>query len=276
MRLAAITDEISQDLAHALSVMAEYGCHEAELRNVYGTYIIDADESLLRRVESELAAAGATVPCIDTPLFKCDLDEARAATGPTHGAAERTHADQLHLLLHSIEVAKRFGTAYLRIFSFWRRGPLTPDIEDRVATALSQPCQVAERAGITLLLENEHACYFGTGTETARLIEKIGSPALKMIWDPGNAFMAGEQPFPAGWEAAAPHTAHLHIKDARALADGRLEWTVVGDGEIDYVGQFAALRAAGFAGAISLETHMHGEEPSRRSLASLRTLIPSA
>ena len=31
-----------------------------------------------------------------------------------------------------------------------------------------------------------------------------------------------------------------HIKDARASDEGKLEWTVVGEGEIDYVGQFRA------------------------------------
>ncbi len=65
--------------------------------------------------------------------------------------------------------------------------------------------------------------------------------------------MAGEQPYPSGYEAAAPHIAHVHIKDARATDDGKLRWTVVGDGEIDYAGHFAALKkcrihGSGFSG----------------------------
>ena len=81
MRLSAITDEISQDLAHALAVMSEYGCKDAELRNVYGKYIVDADAELLTRIEKDLAHAGFSVPCIDTPLFKCDLEGTSAASG---------------------------------------------------------------------------------------------------------------------------------------------------------------------------------------------------
>lgn len=282
MRLSCITDEISQDLSHALSVMAEYGCRDAELRNVYGKYIVDADEDLLRRVEKDLAAAGMAVPCLDTPLFKCDLDDSgQEVSGATHGAGARTLDDQMRLLQHSIDLCRRFGTPYIRIFSFWRRGPVTPDLEDRIAQALTRPCEVAERAGITLLLENEHACYLGTGAETARMIEKIGSRALRMLWDPGNAFMAGETPFPAGWEAAAPHTAHLHVKDARVGADGKPSWTVVGDGDIDYVAQLRALREASFDGVIALETHYRGpdgepETSSRACLASLRRLLGNA
>ena len=279
MRLSAITDEISQDLEHALDVLSEFGCRDAELRNVYGTYIVDADEALLDRVERALSARGMRVPCLDTPLFKCELDPAAAgASGATHNAVDRTLDDQLRLLQHSIDLCKRFGAPYIRIFSFWRRGPLTPEIEERIAQALTHPCEIAERAGITLLLENEHACYLGTGAETARMIETIGSPALKMLWDPGNAFMAGETPFPAGWGAAAPHTVHLHIKDAQALGNDSPTWTVVGEGDIDYAGQLRALRDAGYAGVVALETHYRApggtpEDASRACLTGLKRLI---
>ena len=278
MHLTAITDEISQDLSRALDVLQEYGCTQAELRNVWGTYIVDADEETLKRVERELARTGMSVPCLDTPLYKCDLDESSTPSGPTHLAKERQLSDQLTLLQHSIDLAKRFGTTYLRIFAFWRRGPLTPELEDRIAKALTRPCEIAERAGITLLLENEHACYLGTGKEAARVIEKIGSPALKLLWDPGNAFMAGETPFPAGWEAAAPHVVHVHVKDARSTEAGQPAWCVVGEGDIDYKGQLAALKASGYAGAVSLETHYKApggdaELASRQCLDGLKRLI---
>ncbi|MBC7807909.1 MAG: hypothetical protein H7145_17395, partial [Akkermansiaceae bacterium] len=85
MRPAVITDEISQNLDHALAVMGEYGVTQAELRNVYSTYIVDADEALLKQVEADLRKHGATVCCVDTPLFKCNLESAYTASGPTHG-----------------------------------------------------------------------------------------------------------------------------------------------------------------------------------------------
>ncbi len=281
MRLSCITDEISQDLGSALRVMAEYGIVDAELRNVYGRYIVDADDSELVIVERDLARAGMRVCCLDTPLFKCDLDPSTGVgVGATHGAGDRTLEDQMGLLQHSIDLCRRFDTRLIRIFSFWRRGPLTPALEERIAEALSRPCQVAERAGVTLLLENEHACTLGTGAETARMVERIGSPALKMLWDPGNAYMAGETPFPAGWAAVAGHVAHVHVKDARAVSGGPPEWACVGDGDIDYPGQFAALRAAGYDGVVSLETHWRGagdpEASSRACLAALGSLVDRA
>ncbi|GAB4452745.1 MAG: sugar phosphate isomerase/epimerase [Armatimonadaceae bacterium] len=282
MRLSAITDEFSQDLGHALDIMREFGCKDAELRNVYNKYIVDADEEMLQKVEKELKRTQMSVPCIDTPFYKCDLEgDTNIAAGPTHGAVTRTLEDQMHLLQHAIDLCKRFDAPYIRIFSFWKKGPLTPEIEDKIADALVRPCEIAQRAGVTLLLENEHACYLGTGAETARVIETVGSPALKMIWDPGNAFMAGEHPFPSGYNEAKAHVAHLHIKDARVGDDGKLTWTRVGEGEIDYVGQFQALKADGFTGVVALETHWKGpngdkEEASRLCLESLKQMIENA
>lgn len=281
MRPAVITDEISQNLEHALRVMGEYGVTHAELRNVYDKYIVDADEDLLKQVEADLQKHGATVCCIDTPLFKCNLESSTASAGPTHGANERTLADQQTLLLHSIDVAKRFGTEYLRIFSFWKHGNLTPEIEDRIADELVRPCELADRAGITLLLENEHACYLGTAAETARVIERIGSPALKMVYDPGNSFFAGEQPFPAGFESARNHYAHIHVKDACVNADGMPAWCSVGEGEIDYPGLFATLKLDNYNGIVALETHFKGangdaEAASRQSLENMIRLMEQA
>ncbi|MBC7804682.1 MAG: sugar phosphate isomerase/epimerase, partial [Akkermansiaceae bacterium] len=243
--------------------------------------IVDADEALLKQVEADLRKHGATVCCVDTPLFKCNLESAYTASGPTHGATERTLADQQTLLLHSIDVAKRFGTEYLRIFSFWKHSALTPEIEDRIADELVRPCELAARAGITLLLENEHACYLGTAAEAARVIERIGSPAIKMIYDPGNSFFAGEQPFPAGFESARNHYAHIHVKDAGVNADGMPAWCPVGEGEINYPLLFAALKSDGYGGIVALETHYKGadsdpEKASRQSLANMIRLMEQA
>ena len=51
----------------------------------------------------------------------------------------------------------------------------------------------ADAGAYTLLLENEHACFIGTGAEAGRIAGEIGSPHFKLVWDPGNAFHAGER-----------------------------------------------------------------------------------
>lgn len=279
MKLAVITDEISMDLEHALDVMREYDVMGAELRSVWDKNIADLPADDIARIKRIVADKGFTVCCIASPFFKCELgDEAASDTGMTHQATERSMSEQKELLQHLFGLADTFGTNLIRVFSFWKRQELTPELQRRIVDAFAEPVAMAEKAGKILALENEHACYLGTGVETAAVLKEINSPGLRAVWDPGNAFCAGEVPYPDGYEAIREFTVHVHIKDAVRGTDGKARFVVVGEGEIDYVGQFAALRSAGYDGYISLETHYapkdgSKEEGSRQCLAGLRKML---
>lgn len=279
MLLSAITDEISMDLAHALDVMSEYGCKAVELRSMWSTNISDLSDEQVDEARKILDDRQMSVCCLASPLFKCELQkDLIAETGRMHLATERTPEQQMELLARCARLAKVFGTRYIRCFSFWRRGQLTPEIEDAVAYSISDAVKYAEDNDVVLLMENEHDCYLGTGAETARMLSRFESPALRAVWDPGNAFFAGEIPYPDGYEAIRNYVAHVHVKDAELLASGRKKFVIVGDGEIDYAGQFAALKADGYTGYISLETHYRPfggtpEQASRLCLQSLNKLL---
>ena len=280
MQLSVITDEIDADLEHALDVMAEYGVRGAELRQIWDKNIADAPEEYWDRAKKLLDARGMTVVGIASPFFKCDLPgiSSDGPAGPLHAASARGLGDQIHVLDHCIKAAHFFGTDLIRVFSFWRRGALTPAVEDLIVDSFSEPAELAASEGIVLGLENEHACYLGTGAQTARVLEKIGSPAVRSIWDPGNAFFDGERPYPVGYESIKTFIAHVHVKDA-AVPEGATqpEWTVVGEGQIDWSGQIGALRDSGYQGYLSLETHYHGhgtkEASSRACLEGLLKLL---
>jgi sugar phosphate isomerase/epimerase len=293
VQLAAITDEISQDFEHALDVLREYDIQGAELRGLWGTNIADLTDAQAERAQSALKARGMNVVALSTPFFKCDLavgtQNAGEAEGRMHLAQALPFEKQIAMLKRCIELAQFFETPYLRVFSFWRKAVLTPEIEAQIGAAFQEPLALAEKADLTLLLENEHACFIGTGAEAARVAQAIASPHFKICWDPGNAFCADETPFPDGYEVVKPYFAHIHIKDAvmrESEEKGRHpQWCVVGEGEIDYEGHFAALKRDGYQGYLSLETHYlpaqgsapdgrgTPEEGSRPCLAALRRLI---
>lgn len=277
VRLSVITDEISMEFEYALDVMLEYGCQGAELRSLWGTNISDLSEEQMKRAKAALDARGMEVSCIASPLLKCDLyGETGEATGNTHQATTRNMDEQLALLDRCIKAAKFFGTPYIRIFAFWKRSELTDNIEADIIRALKEPARIAEAAGVVLGLENEHACFLGTGAQIARVIKAVGSPALKAVWDPGNAFAAHELPYPDGYEACKADIVHVHVKDAATEGDGA-KFVRIGDGQIDFPGQLKALKDDGYAGYISLETHWKpggvAEDGSRQCLASLNDLF---
>lgn len=292
MQLCAITDEISQDFEHALDVLLEYGATGAELRGLWGVNISDLSDEQVERAKSALKSRGLSTVCLATPFYKCDMAVATPADGSRgamHLAQPRDFEQQMELLRRCIRLAHVFDTRLIRVFSFWRKEAYNAEIEQRIIELFEEPVACAAAAGIELVLENEHACYIGTGAEAARIAAAVNSPALKIVWDPGNAFFANEIPFPIGYDAVKPWLAHIHIKDGRMMqaADQgiRPQWCVVGEGEIDYTGHFAALKRDNYQGYVSLETHYvpatgsgesgkgTAEDGSRPCLAALRKLI---
>lgn len=293
MQLAAITDEISQEFEHALDVMLEYGANGAELRGLWGTNIADLTDDQVARAKTALKTREMQVVGLSTPFFKCDLTPQTANPGESAGAMHLATPlgleQQMELLTRCIRLAHLFETPLLRVFTFWRKEVLTPAIEARIVDAFEAPLALAAREGVILGLENEHACFIGTGAEAGRIAAAINSPHLKVVWDPGNAYFAGETPYPNGYEAIKPWLAHVHVKDGKLVETAdqgpRPQWCVVGEGEIDYVGQFAALKRDQYAGWISLETHYRPEtgsgpdgkgtpeDGSRPCLAALKSLL---
>ncbi len=294
MQLSAITDEISQDFEHALDVLLEYGATGAELRGLWGVNISDLSDEQVDRAKSALKARGLGAVCLATPFYKCDMAAANPADGSSgamHLAQPRDFEQQMDMLRRCIRLALTLDTQFIRVFSFWRKEAYDAEIEQRIIDLFAEPVACAAKAGIVLVLENEHACYIGTGAEAARIAGAVNSHALKIAWDPGNAFFADEIPFPNGYDAVKPWLAHIHIKDGRMVQTAdqgiRPEWCVVGEGEIDYAGHFAALKRDNYRGYISLETHYvptvgsgeggkgTPEDGSRPCLAALRKLIDS-
>ena len=143
------------------------------------------------------------------------------------------------------------------MFSYWR----TTEPErtyDRLAEALLALAEQAGRRGIVIGLENEHACNVGTGEEASRMLARLDHPSLKVLWDPANASILGEKPFPNGYQTLDPtRIAHVHAKDC-FVKDHKPEWGPVGEMGIGWRGQIDALRRDGYDGWISLETHWTG------------------
>ncbi|MGO8673893.1 MAG: sugar phosphate isomerase/epimerase family protein [Capsulimonadaceae bacterium] len=283
MKVAVITDEFDADVEHAVAVMAQYQVRGVELRQMWDKNIVDAPREYWDRAKAALDRHGMEVVGIASPFYKCELpgENGDGPRGPLHSARVRGLDEQRHVLDRAFEAARFFGTRLVRVFSFWRRGPLTAEIEQQIVDAYAEPARLAAEAGIVLGLENEHACYTGTGTQTARVLEKIGSPFVRAIWDPGNAFCDGEQPYPHGYEAIREFVVHIHVKDAATASPGQMPaWTVVGEGDIDYRGQVRALKNSGYTGYLSLEAHYRGratqEASTRACLEGLIRLVESA
>lgn len=276
--LGVLTDEISEDLDHALAVCKDLDIQVVELRSVWNTNIIDLDDAQLTRLEATLKQEGFTVCAIASPYLKCHLDQAAPAAGRMHSAGQATRAEQPGILETSLDLADRFDAPIVRAFSFWRVDDPEAVREEVLDTLREATARTAQR-GRLLGLENEHACNIATGEEAAWYFERIPDRTLGVIWDPGNEAALGSIPYPNGYKAIRDRLHHVHLKDIARLGDDHA-FTAIGEGVIAYEDQFKALAADHYDGVLSLETHYkiegNGEPATRASAAATRAVASAA
>ena len=260
-RIAAITDEFSPgDLDAALDGMAAVGMTGAELRVVGGRNMIDLSNEEVDGVRAAVEARGMEIVSLASPLLKCVLPGSPPLDSRVQHdvfGSPHTFEDQPRLTRRAFEIAGRLGAGIIRVFSYWRTTEpeqCYPQLRD----ALIALADEAAARGVVIGLENEHACNVGTGAEAARFLSTIDHPAVQLVWDPANASILGETPFPAGYhQLQASRIGHVHAKDC-FVQDHKPVWGVVGEMGIDWRGQIEALRRDGYRGWISLETHWTG------------------
>jgi L-ribulose-5-phosphate 3-epimerase len=283
MRLSVVTDEISDDLEHALQVCRDLQINIVELRKVGEKNIVFHDMADLLRIKALLQRGGFRVCSIASPFLKSPLwSDETIATGDTPAVSDE-QVQEWDILQRSFELARLFDAPFVRTFSFLRVSDPTT-VRAKVRDVIAEAVNRTEEAGLKLIIENEHACNIATGAETGWLLRSIVSPNFGVIWDPGNEAMLDSRPFPEGYQHVRGRVMHVHVKDAnRNLQEAaqRDRFVKIGTGSIDYVGQFRALAEDGYDGLLSLETHyVHPEGgrelATRESCAGLRKILQEA
>jgi sugar phosphate isomerase/epimerase len=239
-----ITDEISQDLKKAADLAVKYRLDGVEIRSVWEKGPHELDKSDRDNIRSILSDAGLVVCGISSPFYKCDIDN------------ESEIREHIEILKKSIELAHSMGTNLVRGFTFWNKGNFESSL-DRIAAKFEEPIRILEKEDITLVIESEPSVFGGNARKLATIIEKIDSPLVRALWDPGNDVYdpEGEVPYPDGYNLLKPYIKHVHLKDAHRQADGKTAAVPIGDGDVDYEGQLRELVGNGYDGFVVLETH---------------------
>ena len=285
MKISLVTDEVSSDLETAIELGLEWGVEAFELRGIGDQRVPRFSDYQKQRVLELKQAYGIRIVAISPGLFKIpyppkkrkqfSLQVIDAGYYDQWQAARRLldyHTQEL--LPASIEYAKQVGAEQIIAFGF-ERGSQPPGFPpDEILEAFQMAARQVARAGLRLSVEVEAGFWADTGERTAAIIRAVGEDGFGVNWDPGNAFAAGDIPYPNGYQAVREVVQHVHFKDAVRRLDGSIDHTV--EGEIDWAGQIRALHEDGYQGYISVEPHLQPKVASARAVtARLKRLIQS-
>jgi sugar phosphate isomerase/epimerase len=198
--------------------------------------------------------------------------------------------------IKAIEMSAALGAKYCRVLSGQRRKDITREEGmGYVVESINDCIPVAEKLGITLIIENHYKDDFWTEPEFAQmmdvfvdLVSRIDSPSFGVNFDPSNAIAAGEDPLEL-LEKVKHRVLTMHASD-RYLASGTIEdlrkaeggsagyvsffkHGVIGKGLNDYDAIFKTLKDVGFDSWISIEDGVDGMEQMHQSADFLREKI---
>jgi sugar phosphate isomerase/epimerase len=208
------------------------------------------DEHLCARIRHQAAARGITVAAVDGTFNMVGPDEAR-------------RRDNLGHLQRLIELCGVLGTSVVTLCTgsreeiMWRCHPDNDSAgawEDLVAIT-RQAARTAEQHGVVLAFEPEVNNVVNSAEKARRLIDDVGSPAVKVLMDPANIFRAGElarmqDKLREAFALLSGDIALAHAKDLDH--DGEAGHLGAGRGVLDYGMYLSLLQESGFDGALVL------------------------
>jgi len=283
-----IADEIDSDFARACSIARELGMTYVELHELWGKELHELSDAELDHAKAIIEENGLRTHLVCGMFFRpFSLGDVELATMETHPRFQ-AHMQRLERFIH---IAHMFAAPNIRTFGFTRDvggtnpsprlpdgGGITEATLAKIAKGMQIACDRLAPQGLTLALENARSLYANTGGNMRRVLDAVQRPNLKIIWDPANAFVAGEDPA-AGFAQVQGQIVDVHCKDAQVkdAATGLTAWARIGDGGTDWVTQLRLLENEP-VNAFTIETHWKVEggdkaESSRQTFASLKGII---
>jgi len=271
-RIGAINDELSPDLVRGLDLACELGVKDIEIHAVGEQSIEEIDDRTVEELQQLLAERGLRVCNVSSTAFlRCHLKDSpeviqwKGSFRTTFGS----YKDHLRYLQRALDIARTLDAPMVRVFAFWREGPTTDQVYDLAAERLQPAVDLAEKAGIPLVVENCPHTYFDWGSRAVQLVEMVNSPWLKLLWDPCTGVRSGEEDILSAYPRIIRQVAHVHAKDLRFEPEnGRPHrYVPIGEGVVPWEQILSLLAKDGYEGAVVLETHHLAPDGTKETAA---------
>jgi sugar phosphate isomerase/epimerase len=207
-------------------------------------------EDLAIEARDVLRTRGISIGAVDGTYNMIHPDPARQARNLDH-------------LLTLINLAPLFETEIVTLCTgtrdeiMWRPSDLNRSEEawSDLLDQLRPAAEAAEARGVRLAFEPEYNNVVDSATRARRLIDEIGSPAVKVLMDAANIFHAGDlgrltDHLREAFDLVGDDIALAHAKDLDH--DGDAGGRAAGQGKLDYGVYLSLLQEYGFDGPIVL------------------------
>ena len=263
--LSGFPDEVSDDLNLQIKALNALGWGAIDLRTVNGKNVSSLSDAEFDDVYRRLAENGITISCFGSTIAnwsrnaRCsiELDLAEMNTSVRH--------------------MNKAGVRFIRIMSYKIDSPvkLGNSLEAVIFRNLKEIVRIAEDHGIVCLHENCETWGGQSYQHTLRLLERIDSPALKLVFDTGNPVamldVRGQEPFSHQdslkfFKEVREHVAYLHIKDA-CRDNETLQYTFPGKGSGKVKEILRLVSEYDMAVPVSIEPHVAAvfHDPSKKA-----------
>ena len=234
---SAFADEADPNFDLQLAALKRNRIPLLEIRGVDGKGVLDLTDAELETVCEKLAEAGIGVSAVGSPIGKIGIRD--------------DFAPHFEKFKRAVEIAKKLGTARIRMFSFFiPQGEDPESCFDEVVRRVSALRRL-RRGKRRALLPRKRKGHLRRHARP-RAEAACGRAGLRCVFDPANYIQCGDDPA-VNFKGARPDD-RLHARQGRAVR-GRLGRPAgEGDGSVPQI--LAALAETGKPYILTIEPHL--------------------
>jgi len=157
--------------------------------------------------------------------------------------------------------------------SFWSGTPATDEppavLMERLVVECAHLADVAEAYGTRIAFEPEPGMFIDAMDKFAELHARVNHPCFGLTLDVGHLVCLGETPVGDHIRRWQDWLWNVHLDDMRPGVHDHLKF---GEGVVDFIDVFAALKEIGFTGMASVELSRHSHDAVATARSSLEFL----
>lgn len=276
MKVALIPNDFSMDLEAVCKLCQEEHVQYVELGYMWNKSILDLNSDEQTNVHALLDKYGLKVASIQTQIMKC-MPPTSMLNRPGSKNMHFDYAFNVSQIDRAISVAKDFHAPYIVSYSYFKRGAkVTPSTWDKIIQDYQSFIPKLKDANKTMVVECEPDTVLATVNDYLKLFDALNSPHVQANLDLAN-LIGGQKKFPqSDFDRLYAHVPYFHVKDRAKKFLFGMGSAVFSKGVIPWKTVLPWFASKGFAGYLSVEPHVHGEnrfELGRQCVQNLQKVL---